>query len=153
MTPSVQCLQYYVMCHFWTLICNVLGYWRHHSICYTSLFTTPLVVTTVSGYNVLWPSDVVSRSGLFSVIYSVISFGVFISVSLLYLSSFSVCCVLCYISLLCLSSHLSLSVHLSFSGCLFYLSPLKYSVCVWNRRHIFSQLHFLLLLFRKSLVA
>jgi hypothetical protein len=50
----------------WPLLdakCNLLGYRRHHSICYTCLFTTPLVVTTVSGYSVLWPSDVVSRSG------------------------------------------------------------------------------------------
>jgi hypothetical protein len=38
-------------------------YWRRHSICYFSLFTTSQVVTTVSFYNVLWPSDVVSLSG------------------------------------------------------------------------------------------
>jgi hypothetical protein len=49
--------------HFWTPICNVLGYRRHRSVCYTSLFTTSLVSTTVSFYNVLGPSDVVSRSG------------------------------------------------------------------------------------------
>jgi hypothetical protein len=48
----------YVTYHFWTPICKVLGYWRHRSVCYTSLFTTPLVVTTISQ-----PSDVVSRSG------------------------------------------------------------------------------------------
>jgi hypothetical protein len=42
---------------------NVLGYWRRRSICYTCLFTTSLVVTTISFYNVLGPSDVVSRSG------------------------------------------------------------------------------------------
>jgi hypothetical protein len=43
--------------------CNVLGYWRRRSVCYTCLFTTSLVVTTISFYNVLGPSDVVSRSG------------------------------------------------------------------------------------------
>jgi hypothetical protein len=42
---------------------NLLGYRRHHSICYIRLFTTPLVVTTISGYNEFWPSDVLSRSG------------------------------------------------------------------------------------------
>jgi hypothetical protein len=49
--------------HSWTPICNLLGYRRHHSICYTYLFTTLLVVTTISVYNELWPSNVVSRSG------------------------------------------------------------------------------------------
>jgi hypothetical protein len=28
--------------------CNLLGHRRHHSICYTRLFTTPLVVVTIS---------------------------------------------------------------------------------------------------------
>jgi hypothetical protein len=76
----------YVIRHFWTPICNVL--WWYRSVCYTSLFTTSLVVTTISVYNVLRPSDVVSRSGplISSVICSVISFGVFISVSRLCLS-------------------------------------------------------------------
>jgi hypothetical protein len=105
MTPNVQCWRYlttllhvYVTCHSWTPICNVLGYWRHHSICYTSLFTTSLVVITISVYSVLWPSDVVSRSGplisfLLSVLWSL--FSVFISVSLLSLSVvFSLLCVL-----------------------------------------------------------
>jgi hypothetical protein len=107
MMPNVRHWRYlttlrygYDICHFWTPICNVLGHWRHRSICYTSLFTTPLVVTTISVYSVLWPFDVVSRSGplissLLSVRWSL--FGVFISVSLLsvsslcifYLSSFS----------------------------------------------------------------
>jgi hypothetical protein len=83
MKPNVQCLavldhfmlRVYVICHFWTLICNLWGYWRHHLICYTSVFTTPLVVTTISVYSVLWPSDVVSRSSplISSVICSVIS--------------------------------------------------------------------------------
>jgi hypothetical protein len=70
-------LRVYVICHFWTAICNVLGYSRHRSVCYTSLFTAPLVVTTISVYSLLWPSDVVSRSGplISSVICSVISFG------------------------------------------------------------------------------
>jgi hypothetical protein len=51
--------------HFWTPLCNVLGYWRHRSVCYTSLFTTSLIVITISFYNVLGPSDVVSWSGPF----------------------------------------------------------------------------------------
>jgi hypothetical protein len=34
-----------------------------------------------------------------------------------------------------------------------YLSPLKYSVCVWNRRHPLSRLHFPLLRFRNNLVS
>jgi hypothetical protein len=151
MMPNVQCLRYftslryvYVICHFWTPISNVLGYRRHHSICYTCLFTTLLVVTIVSGYNVLWPSDVVSRSG--PLISSVLSvrwsfFNVFISVSLLYLSV--------------VFSHLSLSL----SRCLFYVCPplclssLKSSICAWNRRHLLSRLHFPLLRFRNNLVA
>jgi hypothetical protein len=53
----------YVTYHFWTPICNVLGYWRHRPICYTSLFTTSLVVTTISVYHVLGPSYVASLSG------------------------------------------------------------------------------------------
>jgi hypothetical protein len=28
--------------------CNLLDYWRHRSVCYTSLFATPLVVVTIS---------------------------------------------------------------------------------------------------------
>jgi hypothetical protein len=79
--------------HCWTPICTVLGYWWHRSICYTCLFTTPLVINTISGYNMLWPSDVVSLSG--SLISSLLSVR---------WSRF----------FLCLSSHLSLSV-LSFS--------------------------------------
>jgi hypothetical protein len=82
--------------------CNVLGYWRHRSVCYTSLFTTSLVVTTVSVYNVLGPSDVVSRSGpgssalvLRSSLISVSgrSFDLSSVISLLFLSS--VICLLC----------------------------------------------------------
>jgi hypothetical protein len=91
-------LQVYVICHFWTPICNVLGYRRHHSICYTCLFTTPLVVITISGYNVSWPSDVVSRSGLLisSDICSVISrqclyLGVSVSSMSVSLLSLSLC--------------------------------------------------------------
>jgi hypothetical protein len=42
---------------------NVLGYWRRRSVCYSGLFATSLVVTTISFYNVLGPSDVASRSG------------------------------------------------------------------------------------------
>jgi hypothetical protein len=42
-TPRV-----YVTYHFWTPICYVLSYWRHRSVCYTSLFTTSLVATIIS---------------------------------------------------------------------------------------------------------
>jgi hypothetical protein len=114
----------YVTYHFRTPICNVLGYWRHRSVCYTSLFTTSLVVTTNSVYNVLGPSDVVSRSGSGS---SLDLFGDLSSISLMCLSSvplFSVCFL--SVSLLC-----SLSV--SLSRC---LSPLKSSVYAWDRRHL-----------------
>jgi hypothetical protein len=84
---------------------NVLGYWKHRLICCTCLFTTPLVVTTISVYNELWPSDVMSRSSplissLLSVWWSL--FSVFISVSLL--------CLLCSLFFLCLPSHLSMSL-------------------------------------------
>jgi hypothetical protein len=48
---------FYVTClRYWSLLntnCNVPGYWRHRSVCYTCLFTTPLVVTTISVYSVL----------------------------------------------------------------------------------------------------
>jgi hypothetical protein len=57
----------YVTClRYWSLLntkCNVLEYRRRHSVCYSGLFTTSLVVTTISFYNVLWPSDVVSPGG------------------------------------------------------------------------------------------
>jgi hypothetical protein len=42
-------------------------------MCYTGLFTTPRVVITISPYNVFWPSDVLSRSGLW--ISSVLNAG------------------------------------------------------------------------------
>jgi hypothetical protein len=110
MTPNVQCLPYlttlryvYVICHFWTPVCNVLGYWRHHSVCYTPLFTTPLVVTTISVYNELWPSDVVSRnSPLISSMLSVRWSPSVISLQCFHLGLFSVC--LFYLSLLSLSA-------------------------------------------------
>jgi hypothetical protein len=38
----------YNVCALLDAKCNLLGYRRHHSICYTRLFTTPLVVVTVS---------------------------------------------------------------------------------------------------------
>jgi hypothetical protein len=100
MRPNVQCWRYlttlryvYVICHFWTPICNVLGYRRHRSICYTCLFTTPLL-TTISVYSVLWPSDVVSRSGplISSIICSVIS------LQCLYLCLFCLLCSLYFLS-------------------------------------------------------
>jgi hypothetical protein len=83
MTPNVQCCRYLVPLYitglrYFSLLntnCNVLGYWWHRSICYTSLFMIPLVVTTIYVYSVLWPSDAVSRNGPLtsSVICSVIS--------------------------------------------------------------------------------
>jgi hypothetical protein len=110
----------YITCHFWTPIYNMLGYWRHCSVCYTSLFTTPLVVSTVSVYNVLWPSDVVSQEWSFdlsSVICSVISFSVFSPLSVFSLS--------CLVYLLCLS-------YLSFF--ISSLCPLVYLwMCVFYR--------------------
>jgi hypothetical protein len=72
-------------------------------------FTTPLIVTTISVYSVLWPSDVMSRSGplISSVICSVISFCDLSSVSLsrclFYISLICLVCSLFYISLLSLS--------------------------------------------------
>jgi hypothetical protein len=45
-----------VLYNVWSLLdakYNLLGYRRQHSICYTCLFTTPLLVNTISGYNVL----------------------------------------------------------------------------------------------------
>jgi multidrug transporter EmrE-like cation transporter len=167
MMPSVQFWRYLVTsrvrCHFWTPICNVLGYWWHHSICYTSLFTTPLVVTTISGYSMLRPSDVVSRSGplISSVICSVISLqclylgissiSVSISASLLSLSPSRCLFYLClYLGISSIS--VSISVSLLCLSLYLRLSPLKSSVCVWNRRHL-SRLHFPLLRFRNNLVA
>jgi hypothetical protein len=136
MTPNVQCLWYLatlryvcVICHIWTPICNVLGYWRHRSVCYTSLFTTTLVVTTISVYSVLWPSDAVSRSGPFISCYL---FGDLSSVSL------SRC--LFYLCLFCLSV-ISLSFSLTFLSSFSesYPLPLKYSDCAWNGRHLLSR--------------
>jgi hypothetical protein len=120
LTPNVQFWRYlttllhvYVTYHSWTLICNMLGYWRHRSICYTSLFTTPLVVTTISVYNVLGPSDVVFRSGPGS------SLDLLLGSSLICVSgrSFEPSSV----SLQCLSS-------VSLSRSLFYLCPFSVSV-------------------------
>jgi hypothetical protein len=111
----------YVTFHFWTPICNVLGYWRHRSDCYTSLFTTPLVVTTISVYNVLGPSDVVSRSGPGS------SLDLLLDSSLVCVFDLSSVCVssLC-LSSLCVSS-LLFSVPLSI--CLF-ISVSLLSLCL-----------------------
>jgi hypothetical protein len=78
------CYMLRVRDHFWPsnvpclplldVKCNPLGYRRHYSICYTCLFTTPLVITIISFYIVLWPSDVVSRSStLISSLFSSMS--------------------------------------------------------------------------------
>jgi hypothetical protein len=55
--------QMYIVRSLMDANCNLLGYWWHHSICYTGLFTTPRVVITSSPYNEAWPSDALSRSG------------------------------------------------------------------------------------------
>jgi hypothetical protein len=118
----------YVTYHFWTPICNLLGCWRHCPICYTSLFTTSLVVTTISVYNVLGPSDVVSRSGPGSA--SLIA----PLISLLCLSSLCVCVCVCL-----------LSVWL-FSLCPFTCCPSN-RVFVPERRHLPPRFHIPLLRF------
>jgi hypothetical protein len=41
----VTCLRYLSLLN---TKCNVLGYWRHRSVCYSGLFTTSLVVATIS---------------------------------------------------------------------------------------------------------
>jgi hypothetical protein len=41
----------------------LLGYWWHHSICYTGLFTTPWLVITISPDSEFWLSDVLSPNG------------------------------------------------------------------------------------------
>jgi hypothetical protein len=116
----VLCL--WVRDHFWHQLYNVwplmdakckwLCYWWQRSICYTRLFTTPLVVTTIFCYNVVWLSDILSRSGPWiSSLFSLLS--------------------------LCLSWMLTANDLLTVEIC-----PLKYSVCVWNRKHIFSRLYF-----------
>jgi hypothetical protein len=95
MTPNVQCLRYlttllhvYVICHFWTPICNVRGYWRHRSVCYTSLLTTPLVnynpCFTMCYDPLMSCLGAVLWSLLLSVRWSL--FSVFITVSLLSMS-------------------------------------------------------------------
>jgi hypothetical protein len=91
MTLNVQCWGTWSLLSLLNTNCNVLGYWRHRSICYISLFTTSLVVITISPYNVLWPSDVVSQSGpLISVLLSV-RWSTFVMFSLLPLSLLCVC--------------------------------------------------------------
>jgi hypothetical protein len=67
----VQCLRYltisnHQMHNVWPLMdanCTLLGYRGHHSICYTGLFTTLLVLITISPYNEFWLPDVLSRGG------------------------------------------------------------------------------------------
>jgi hypothetical protein len=153
-------LRVYVTYHFWTPICNMLGYWRHRSVCYTYLFTTSLVVTTISVYNVLGPSDVVSRSGPGSSLdlpwsaSSLLFSSPLLFCSVLF-SSPLLFCVLCLgVSPLGVLSSISVSLSL-FCVCVLslslrlsvYLLPLKYSVCVWERRHLPPRSHFPLLQF------
>jgi hypothetical protein len=62
--------------NIWPLLdakCNLLAYRRHHSICYTRLFTTPLVVVTISPLQfvlTLWCRDSERSFVLFSVLSS-----------------------------------------------------------------------------------
>jgi hypothetical protein len=58
-TPDITCLLYLSLLN---TKCNVLKYWRRRSVYYSGFFTS-LVVTRISFYNVLWPSDVASQSG------------------------------------------------------------------------------------------
>jgi hypothetical protein len=104
-----------------TNVCHVLGYWRHRSVCYTSLFTTSLVVTTISVYNVLGPSDVVSRSGSR---YSLdLVAWIFIHLCLWSLFCFSLLCLFS----LCVSSILSVSVRLSAAPQIVFASRKEYT--------------------------
>jgi hypothetical protein len=106
----------YVICHFWTPVCNVLGSWRHHSVCYIPLFTTPLIVTTISVYNELWSTDVVSRSSpLISSLFPVRWSPLVISFQCLYLgvSFVSMFCLSLLFLSLCLISCLSHTVFAS----------------------------------------
>jgi hypothetical protein len=115
-TPNVQCWgtwSLYVAClRYLSLLntkCDVLVYWRHRSVCYTSLFTTSLV-TTISFYNVLGPSDVVSRSGPGS------SLGLLFGSSLICVSGRSFVSLFC-VSLLCVCLLSSVSPLCLFSIC------------------------------------
>jgi hypothetical protein len=56
----VTCLRYLSVLN---TKCDVLEYWRRRSVSYSGLFTTSLVVTTITFYNVRWPSDVASQRG------------------------------------------------------------------------------------------
>jgi hypothetical protein len=116
-------------------VCNLLGDWRHRSICYTCLFTTPLVITIslLQCVMTLWRCVSERFFDLFCYLFGDLLrwslFRVFISVSLLSLSCFL--CVSLYLSLLCVKS----------------------SVCGWKRRHLPPRLHFPLLRFPNNLAA
>jgi hypothetical protein len=65
---------------------------RHHrSVCYTSLFTTPVVVTIISVYNELLSSNVVSRSGPGSSLDLLLGSSLRCAFDLYSVSLFSVC--------------------------------------------------------------
>jgi hypothetical protein len=101
----------------WPLLntkCNMLEYWRRRSVCYSGLFMTSLVVTTISLYNELWPSDVASRSGPGS-------------------SALVLRAPLIWSSLICLWSHLGSAAFISFA---LVWSGLLSSTVGWTRRHL-----------------
>jgi hypothetical protein len=59
-------VQWTVWYNVWPLMdanCNLLGYRRHHSIYYTRLFTTPLVVITISLFQWVLTLWYLPRSG------------------------------------------------------------------------------------------
>jgi hypothetical protein len=130
-------LRVYVICHFWTPICNVLGYWRHRSICYTSLFSTPVVVTTI-----FFPVCYDPLTSYLGVVLWSRVICLVICLQCLYLGVSSR-----YLCLLCPTSVSPLFICLFFFLSVSYLLPLKYSVFAWNRRHLPSRLHFPLLHF------
>jgi hypothetical protein len=59
LTLYVTCLRY--LSHLNTK-CDVLEYWRHCSVCYSGLFSTSQVVTTVSF--TMWSDPLTSRLGV-----------------------------------------------------------------------------------------
>jgi hypothetical protein len=109
--------------------CNVLGYWRHRSVLlhfFIYDFTSRHYNLCLQCVITLWRCVSERSFDLFCYLFRDLLrwslFSVFISVSLLSLSV------------------LSLSVSLSLSS--LCLSPLKSSVCAWNRRHLPPRLHF-----------
>jgi hypothetical protein len=91
--------------------CNVSGYWRQCLVCYASLFTTSLVVTTISFTIYLNPLTLCLGAVLCLLLLSLDLLWSRLQCSLFCVLSFSVClsllCVLSSTSLLCVSVRLS----------------------------------------------